>query len=58
MRSVGIVSFGQIPVQKHYTCSLQELAARAIKIALDKAGISSVDALFAGNMLGDELQSQ
>jgi len=58
MRNVSIVGFGQVPVQKHYSCSLQELATRAVKMAMDMAGISSVDALFAGNMLGDELQGQ
>ncbi|MEN8172778.1 MAG: beta-ketoacyl synthase N-terminal-like domain-containing protein [Chloroflexota bacterium] len=58
MRSVSIVGFGQVPVQKHYSCSLQELAAKAIKMAMEMASVSSVDSLFAGNMLGDELQDQ
>lgn len=58
MRPVSIVGFGQVPVQKHSPRSLQELATAAIMKAMEMAGVSSVDALFAGNMLGDELQNQ
>lgn len=58
MRPVSIIGFGQIPVKKEYSGSLQELATRATTMAMEMAGVSSVDALLAGNMLGDELQNQ
>jgi acetyl-CoA C-acetyltransferase len=58
MRSVSIVGIGQIPVQKQYSESLRVLGARVAKLAMAHAGIKKVDALFAGNMLSDELQSQ
>lgn len=58
MRPVSIVGIGQIPVKKHYSESLQTLAAKAIKLAMEDAGVLDADALFAGNMLSDELQGQ
>lgn len=58
MRDVSIVGIGQLPVQKAYTQSLQQLGATAVKRALADAGIEKADALYAGNMLSDELQNQ
>lgn len=58
MRDVSIVGIGQLPVEKAYTQSLQQLGATAVKRALVDAGIEKVDALYAGNMLSDELQNQ
>lgn len=58
MRHVYIVGIGQLPVQKRSEQSLRQLGAQAVKIALEDARLDRVDALYAGNMLGDELQSQ
>jgi acetyl-CoA C-acetyltransferase len=58
MRPVSIIGLGQLPVQKAYAQSLRWLGATAVRLAMADAGIDKVDALFAGNMLSDELQSQ
>ena len=58
MRQVSIVGIGQVPVQKAYTQSLRWLGATVVKQAMADAGVDQVDALFAGNMLSDELQGQ
>ena len=58
MREVSVVGIGQIPVKKQYAESLRQLAARVVQSAMVDAGVERVDALFAGNMLADELQSQ
>lgn len=58
MRPVSIVGIGQVPVQKHYDKSLRQLGATVVRQAMADAGIDKVDALFAGNMLCDEMQSQ
>ncbi|MEM7801955.1 MAG: thiolase domain-containing protein [Chloroflexota bacterium] len=58
MRKVSVVGIGQIPVQKRYDERMRHLAAQAVRLAMEDAGIAKADALFAGNMLGDELQGQ
>ncbi len=58
MRPVAIISIGQVPVQKRYELGLRELGAAVVRTALDQAGLTRVDALFASNMLSDELQGQ
>jgi acetyl-CoA C-acetyltransferase len=58
LREVSIVGIGQIPVQKKSEKSLKEMAAEAVRMAMADAGVDWVDALFAGNMLADELQGQ
>ncbi len=58
MRPVSIVGVGQVPVQKQYSETLRKLGAHVVKLAMADAGVDQVDALFAGNMLSDELQSQ
>ena len=58
MRKVSIVGIGQVPVQKVYVQSLRWLGATAVHQAMSAAGVDRVDALFAGNMLSDELQNQ
>ena len=58
MSSVNIIGTAQIPVKKQYSQSPQEMAAGVIKEAMETAGISSVDALYAGNMISDEIQGQ
>lgn len=58
MKPVSIIGIGQIPVQKQYDESLRQLGARVVRAAMQSAGVDRVDALYAGNMLSDELQSQ
>lgn len=58
MREVSIVGIGQVPVKKVYEQSLRRLGATAVRQAMNDAGVDRVDALFAGNMLSDELQNQ
>ncbi len=58
LRNVSIVGIGQIPVQKENPKSLREMGAETLQLAMEDAGIDSIDALFVGNMLADELQGQ
>ncbi len=58
LRDVSIVGIGQIPVRKESNQSLKEMGAEVVRLAMKDAGIDRVDALFAGNMLADELQNQ
>ena len=58
MRDVSIVGIGMVPVQKVSVESLRALGAQVVQTAMTDAGVERVDALFAGNMLADELQGQ
>ncbi len=58
IRPVSIVGTGQIEVVKTNPLSLREMGALAVRRALEDAGVTRVDALFASNMLSDELQNQ
>ncbi len=58
MRDVSIVGIGMLPVEKATLLSLRELGAQAVQKAVEDAAADSIDALFVGNMLADELQSQ
>lgn len=58
LRDVSIVGIGQIPVQKANPCSLKQMGAEVVRMAMEDAGVEEVDGLFAGNMLSDELQNQ
>lgn len=58
MRGVSIVGIGQAPVRKRYDASLRQLGASVVHAAMSAAGVDRVDALYAGNMLADELQNQ
>jgi acetyl-CoA C-acetyltransferase len=58
MRDVSVVGSAQLPVKKRYERSLRQLGAAAVRAALADAGLERVDALYLGNMLSDELQSQ
>lgn len=58
LKGVSIVGIGQIPVQKATPQSLKEMGAEVIHRAMQDAGVDTVDAVFAGNMLADELQNQ
>ena len=58
MRPISIVGIGQLPVKKQHSASLRVLGATVVRMAMQDAGLTQVDALFSGNMLGDELQGQ
>ncbi|HKZ71266.1 MAG TPA: beta-ketoacyl synthase N-terminal-like domain-containing protein [Anaerolineales bacterium] len=58
IRPVSIVGAGQIEVMKASPSSLRAMGAAAVGLAMGDAGVDHVDALFAGNMLSDELQGQ
>lgn len=58
MRQVSIVGIGQLPVEKATQKDLRRLGAEAVGLAMADAGIEQVDALFASNMLADDLQGQ
>lgn len=58
MRKVSIVGIGQVPVKKQYDKRMRQIAAEAVKEAMEEAGVAKVDSLIAGNMLADELQGQ
>ncbi len=58
MRKVSIVGIGQVPVKKQYEKRMRQIAAEAVKEAMEEAGVAKVDSVIAGNMLADELQGQ
>jgi acetyl-CoA C-acetyltransferase len=58
VREVSIVGIGQVPVEKSSTLSLAELGGNVVKMAMEDANITRVNALFAGNMISDEMQGQ
>jgi acetyl-CoA C-acetyltransferase len=58
MRPVSIVAAYQLPVRNRHEASLRQLGAQAVGGALAAAGLDRPDALYLGNMLSDELQSQ
>ena len=58
MRGVSIVGIGQVPVVSATADKLRTLGATVVRSAMEDAGVERVDALFASNMLADELQGQ
>ncbi len=60
MRPVKIIGTAQLPVRKQHTASLRRLGAEVIGQAIVDAGLepADIDAVYASNMLADELQSQ
>ncbi len=58
MRSVSVVGIGQLPVEKASALTLRQLGGEAVRRAIEDAGIDRVDALYASNMLADEIQGQ
>ncbi len=55
---VSIIGVGQTEVKEMWGTSLRHLAWYAIEAALDNAHTTSVDALYVGNMLADEISNQ
>ena len=58
LQPVYIAGVGQLPVKRKHEDSLRAMGANAVKAALADAGLERVGALYLGNMLADELQSQ
>jgi len=58
LRGVSIVGIGQVPVVSATADKLRTLGATVVRRAMEDAGVERVDALFASNMLADELQGQ
>lgn len=58
MRRVAIVGTGQLPVEMTAERSLRQMGALAARRAMEDAGVETVDALYVGNMLSDDLQGQ
>lgn len=58
MLPVSIVASYQIPVRKRHEAGVRELGAGVVRGALAVAGLERAGALYLGNMLSDELQSQ
>lgn len=59
MREVAIIGIGQTPVGEWWNLSLRDLAAQALKNAVQDAGLERrPDALFVGNMLAPRVSSQ
>ena len=58
MRSVSIVGTGQIPIEKKAQESLRQMGTAVIDQAMASAEVPRIDALYASNMLSDELQGQ
>lgn len=58
MNDVSIIGIGQTEVKEMWDTSLRHLAWYAIEAALDDAHVSSVDALFVGNMAAGQLSNQ
>lgn len=58
MRDISIIGSAQVPVEKASARSLRQLGSAVVQEALRDAGVERVDALYASNMLSDELQGQ
>jgi acetyl-CoA C-acetyltransferase len=58
MHQVAILGVGQMPVREHWDLSLRDLAVNAGRAAMEDAGVSSVDAIYVGNMTSGELSQQ
>ncbi len=58
MVSVYITGVGMTKIDKHWDTTVSELASEALRIALNEAGMESVDAVFVGNMLSGIVNSQ
>lgn len=58
MRRVAIVGLGQTPVREHWEDNLRDMAVAALRDAMDDAGVTTVDAVYVGNMLSGALSEQ
>ncbi|MCY4145572.1 MAG: thiolase domain-containing protein [Chloroflexi bacterium] len=58
MTGVSIIGVGMLAVGEHWSRSIGELAEEAGRLALDDAGLASVDAIVVGNGYGATLNQQ
>lgn len=58
MRKVAILGIGQTKVDEHWDKSLREIGGEAAFLAMQDAGMESVDALYVGNMLSPMISGQ
>lgn len=58
MRKVAILGIGQIKIDEHWEKSLKEIGGEAAFLAMQDAGIDTVDALYVGNMLSSTISAQ
>jgi acetyl-CoA C-acetyltransferase len=58
MRKVAILGIGQTKVDEHWNKSLRELGGEAAFLAMQDAGMETVDALYVGNMLSSMVSGQ
>jgi acetyl-CoA C-acetyltransferase len=58
MRKVAILGIGQTKVDEHWNKSLRELGGDAAFLAMQDAGMDTVDALYVGNMLSSMVSGQ
>ncbi len=58
MREVAVLGIGQTKVEEQWDKSLRELAGEAVLAALNDAHLSSVDAIYVGNMMSGSANKQ
>ncbi len=58
MRKVAVIGIGCTIIEEHWDKSLRELAGDAVLAAMQDAGISAVEALYAGNMMSATANQQ
>lgn len=58
MRNVAVLGIGQTKIGEHWDKSLRELGGEAAFLAMQDAGVQSVDALYVGNMLSPVISGQ
>ena len=58
MRKIAILGIGQTKVDEHWDKSLRELGGEAAFLAMQDAGVETVDALYVGNMLSSMVSGQ
>ncbi len=55
---IYITGIGQLKVEKESPLSIRQMGAKAIKLAMDDAGIERADAIYLGNMLSGIMSNQ
>ncbi|MBL8062833.1 MAG: thiolase domain-containing protein [Anaerolineales bacterium] len=58
MRKIAILGIGQVKVDEHWNKSLREIGGEAAFLAMQDAGVETVDALYVGNMLSSMVSGQ
>jgi len=58
MREVAVLGIGLTSVDEHWDKSLRELAGEAALAAMQDAGVTRVDGIFVGNMMGGAANHQ